>query len=178
MAAKSKRSAAPRRKPAERRKQTPVSAGQSVGKLCDRAAVTVPASTTIIDAAKRMRDQHVGALIVVDGRKADRPLGIVTDRDVVVGVVAFDLDCSVFTVGDMMSPTLATLRDTDRVEDAISLMRSKGVRRLPVIGASGRLAGIVALDDLLEHLAGQLCRVVEAVRREQAREARTRKRVF
>ncbi len=160
------------------RKPTAIRAVRGVGRLCDRAPVTVSASTTIVSAAKLMRDRHVGTLIVVAAGKARRPLGIVTDRDLVVGILAFDLDGMVFTVGDVMSRSLATLRETDGVEDAINRMRSKGVRRLPVVRATGGLVGIVALDDLLEHLAAQLTDVVVAIRHERQREARTRKRVF
>lgn len=160
------------------RKKAAIRGVRSVGTLCDRAPVTVPASTTIVSAAKLMRDRHVGTLIVVSSGKSRRPLGIVTDRDLVVGVLAFDLDGTVFTVGDVMSRSLATLRETDGVEDAINRMRSKGVRRLPVVRATGGLLGIVALDDLLEHLAAQLNHVVEAIGQERQREVRTRKRAF
>ncbi len=168
--------AARKSRPVRKRAASP--GARSVGRLCDRAPVTVPASITIVSAAKLMRDRHVGTLIVVDPGKARRPRGIVTDRDLVVGILAFDLDGTVFTVGDVMSRSLATLRETDSVEDAISRMRRRGVRRLPVVRANGGLAGIVALDDLLEHLAAQLTRVVEAIGYERQREVRTRKRAF
>lgn len=166
------------RNPRVVRKLAAIRAVRTVGRLCDRAPVTVPASTTIVSAAKLMRDRHVGTLIVVDAGKTRRPRGIVTDRDLVVGVLAFDLDGTVFTVGDVMSRSLATLRETDGVEDAIKRMRSKGVRRLPVVRATGGLVGIVALDDLLGHLAAQLTHVVEAIGQERQREVRTRKRAF
>lgn len=149
----------------------------SVGKLCKRAPITIDVSTTVADAARLMRDQHVGALVAVDAKRGGKPVGILTDRDLVVGVIALDLDCDLFTVGDVMSPAMTTLNSTDGVDDAIALMRRQGIRRIPVIAPSGALAGVVALDDLLEYLSAELAGVVAAIKREQQRETRTRKHV-
>jgi CBS domain-containing protein len=122
-----------------------------------------------------MREQHVGSLVVVDETGKGRvPVGILTDRDIVVAVVAREVDPRALTAGDVMSNDLATVRPTDSAVDALQLMRRRGVRRVPVVAENGTLAGIVTIDDLLAAVAEQLADVVRAISAEQARETRAR----
>lgn len=104
----------------------------------------LPASASLVDAAKVMRDEDIGPVIVVEN---DRVVGIVTDRDIVVRAVAEDRSPSATTVGDVASRDLTTVSPGDAVEDAVRLMREGAVRRLPVV-EGGKPVGIVALGDL------------------------------
>jgi CBS domain-containing protein len=136
---------------------------------------TVGRVTPLTDAARLMREQHVGSLVVVDETGKGRvPVGILTDRDIVVAVVAREVDPRALTAGDVMSNDLATVRPTSSAVDALQLMRRRGVRRVPVVAENGTLAGIVTIDDLLAAVAEQLADVVRAISAEQARETRTR----
>jgi CBS domain-containing protein len=102
-------------------------------------------------------------------------VGIVTDRDAVVEVMATGLDPNTITVGDIMVQDLVTARESEGVLETMQIMRYKGVRRLPIVGKSGELIGIVSIDDLLEVLAEELSELAKIIAREQARETTTRR---
>ncbi|HEX2830475.1 MAG TPA: CBS domain-containing protein [Burkholderiales bacterium] len=148
-----------------------------IGELCERDVVVTGPETIVADAAKLMRTRHVGCVVVVDRREAGLPLpqGIVTDRDLVVEIMALGLDASVMAVGDIMSQELVTVHADADPHQAMRLMRAKGLRRLPVVTANGGLIGLVAFDDLLEFVTGELSDLTRAVGREQAREAAARR---
>ena len=148
----------------------------SIGELCNRDVAFAMRETTIAAAAKLMRHYHVGSLVVVDEKAGRRmPVGIITDRDIVVEVVATGLDAGTITVGDIMVHEIVTAPESMGVMETIQLMRVKGVRRLPVVDAGGGLAGIVTVDDLLDVLAEELSELARIVVREQVREAQLRK---
>jgi signal-transduction protein with cAMP-binding, CBS, and nucleotidyltransferase domain len=133
--------------------------------LATQQVVTVQHNTTLAQCAQIMRNQHVGSLIVVqDAEDRDMPIGIVTDRDIVIGAVAVGLDPSTLTASDVMTTPIATVRETDDILDALAVMRERGVRRLAVVGANGALAGIIAVDNLLAVLAEQLDAVVGVIK--------------
>jgi CBS domain-containing protein len=147
----------------------------AIGEICNREVVIVQRDTTIQEAAKLMRSHHVGALVVVKEVAGKRhPVGLVTDRDLVIEVLAPELDASVITVGDIMLPTPAPVPETTGVFEAIQFMRDKAVRRLPVVDGQGALIGIVALDDLLSLLADELSELSTLVTREQKKEMDSR----
>jgi CBS domain-containing protein len=147
----------------------------TVRDLATHDVVTVQPHTTLAECAAIMRTQHVGSVIVVDDKgRRDHPVGIVTDRDIVIETVAVELDPKTLTAGDVMATPLATVRDGDDILDALARMRERGVRRLPVVDEAGALAGIVAVDNLLEAMAEQLDAIVRVVKAEQARETATR----
>lgn len=147
----------------------------NVGEICSRVVVVAQSSTPVQQAAKLMRDHHVGALVVTEGAaEARRPTGIVTDRDMVVGVVAADVDYRALAVGDIMSERPASIRETAGVFEATAQMRSGGVRRLIVVDETGRLLGIVAMDDLIPVLAEELSALALAIRVAQRRETQRR----
>jgi CBS domain-containing protein len=147
----------------------------AIGEICNREVVIVQRDTTIQEAAKLMRSHHVGALVVVKEVAGKRhPVGLVTDRDLVIEVLAPELDASVITVGDIMLPKPVTVPETTGVFEAIQFMRDKAVRRLPVVDGQGALIGIVALDDLLSLLADELSELSTLVTREQKREMDSR----
>jgi CBS domain-containing protein len=147
----------------------------SIGDICVRDVVYTGRDTTVQAAAKMMRHYHVGSLVVVDYFDGKRvPVGIVTDRDIVVEVTAIDLDAKVITVGDIMAAELVTASEGQGILETIEVMRFKGVRRLPVVDTDNRLVGIVAIDDMLESLAEELSDLTRIVSREHAREMQSR----
>jgi CBS domain-containing protein len=148
----------------------------TVGQVCNRIVVFAYRDTPLPEAAKLMRENHIGSLVIVDEAAVGRvPVGILTDRDIAVAVVAQALDPRTLTAGEVMTGEPVTANEQDDVLDTLQRMRRRGVRRLPVVAANGTLAGIVTLDDLLELVAEQLGDIVQAITAEQSREARTRK---
>ncbi len=148
----------------------------NAGEICSRTVVVAESSTPVQQAAKLMRDHHIGALVVTEGDAgARRPIGIVTDRDMVVEVVAANVDYRMLTVGEIMSERPATLKETAGLFEIIAQMRNGGVRRLVVADANEHLLGIVAMDDLIPVLAEELSALAQAIRVEQRREAHTRR---
>jgi CBS domain-containing protein len=122
-----------------------------------------------------MRKHHVGDLIVVDGADGEAiPAGIVTDRDIVVSIVALGLDPGSLQVGDIMSDDLLTCREDDDVYQTIEHMRVRGIRRVPVVNRNGGLVGIVSADDLLEFLAEEMGDLSRISGSQQAHEKRAR----
>ena len=148
-----------------------------IGELCERDVVVGTPEMTVADAAKLMRQQHVGCIVIVEKRSGGlgTPKGIVTDRDIVVEITATGLDPAVMTVSDIMPNELVTIRADDGPLEAMRLMRVKGVRRLPVVTQNGHLIGLVAFDDLLEVVTQELWDLTRTVGREQAREASARR---
>lgn len=148
----------------------------TVGQICNRVVVFAFRNTPLPDAAKLMRENHIGSVVIVDESARGRiPVGMLTDRDIAIAVVAQGLDPSTLTAGEVMSGELVTANEQDDMLDTLQRMRRRGVRRVPVLTAAGTLAGIVTLDDLLELVAEQLGDVVKAIATEQSREARARK---
>jgi CBS domain-containing protein len=122
-----------------------------------------------------MRQEHVGDLIVVETRgSATVPVGILTDRDIVVGVIAKRIAPDAVTVGDTMTRNLLTIREDASLEFALREMRRCGVRRAPVVRANGDLVGVIAIDDVIQHLAVQMSRLADLIRLEQEAELRAR----
>ncbi len=147
----------------------------SVGQYCNRQVVTTERTTEIREIARMMRHHHVGTVVVVERRgDGDYPVGIVTDRDLVVEVLAQNLSPEVVTVGDVMSSKLLTAREEDNFWRTLDHMSAKGVRRLPVVNEKGALLGILTVDDVLTALAVGLSDVSRLVQREIAKEVRQR----
>ena len=146
-----------------------------VGEICNRNVIILQRDDTILKAAKLMRQHHVGDIVVVEKRGAVRvPVGIVTDRDLVVEIMATELDQTVITVGDIMVQELATVKESTGVFETIQYMRSKAVRRLPIVDENGALVGILALDDLLELLSEELLAITKLVRNQREKETKRR----
>jgi CBS domain-containing protein len=147
-----------------------------IREICSRVVVVVEPHTDLREAARLMRDHHVGALVVIDKKEGvTRPVGIVTDRDIVVAVVAADhVEPESLAVRDLMAGELALAREDDGVFEAVDRMQDSGARRLPVVDDDGRLIGILSLDDVLRMLASELTALSLASQRSMTREARTR----
>jgi len=144
----------------------------TAGDICNRNVVVAPKTEMVVDAAKRMRMAHVGDIIVVEARQGRHvPVGIVTDRDIVVSLVAGDADhLSYLSLDDMMSDDLVTAKEQDSIEASLLRMRERGVRRLPVVDTAGTLVGILTLDDLWRHFAQQQGLLVELMANEEHHE--------
>lgn len=143
----------------------------TVSTICNRDVVVIQKHATILEAAQVMREFHVGDLIVVEERAGKRiPVGIVTDRDIVLEVIAEEVDMSDVDVGDIMSEDLVTAEEKDDLIDTIKLMRAKGIRRVPVVDDANALVGILAVDDLIELFAEQIGDLSKIIVREQTRE--------
>lgn len=148
----------------------------NTGEICTRSVTIALRRTSLNGAARLMRENHVGCLVVVDEADGLRVVvGVLTDRDIVTAVLAADLDPGILCVGDVMSTDLVTAREEDSLIDLMHIMRRKGVRRVPVVGAQNELIGIAAIDDVLDILAQELNLLVAAIAREGARERLTRK---
>ena len=148
----------------------------TIGTICTRETVTAKKDDTIVTVAQLMRRHHVGDIVIVkEGEAENVPIGIVTDRDLVVEVLAQELSPDAVTVGDIMSYELVTAHDSDGIWSTLQKMRIKGVRRMPVVNQRGGLVGIVSLDDVLGLLSEELSGLTKIVGREQERERTTRK---
>jgi CBS domain-containing protein len=148
----------------------------TVGGLCNRNVVAAPRGEAIVDAAKRMRMFHVGDVVVVENRGGKRvPVGILTDRDIVLSVVASDPShISSLLVSDAMSSELVTAREDMCFADALKLMQERGVRRLPVVDGEGTLVGILTLDDVMQFFADEMTGIMNVMARERKLEERFR----
>jgi CBS domain-containing protein len=144
--------------------------------ICTLDATSCGRDTSILEAARLMRQHHTGNLIVVDDPKGDRaPAGIVTDRDIVISVLANELDPAKTSVSQVMSTKLVIAGGAEEVTEAVERMRLHGVRRLPVVDHDGSLLGIITLDDILTLHAEDAARLAGIVSKEQTRERRTKR---
>jgi CBS domain-containing protein len=131
-----------------------------LGKICTKPVVTASAQMTVEQAARAMRSRNVGALVVVN---AGRPVGMLTDRDVAVEVVAKGMDPDAVRVGDVMHKKPVTIREDLGIFDAAKVFARTGVRRLPVVTKAGVLVGVIAVDDLIMLLGNELGHVAGAL---------------
>ncbi len=146
----------------------------NIGEICSRVVLIARRETSVSEAARLMRQHHVGALVVIDEADGAQPVGIVTDRDMVVEVLAEGVGPQTLTVGDIMSDDIVNVGAQDGVFETIGLMQGKGVRRVVVTDDAGHLIGIVSLDDLLEVLAEELIGLAKTIAGEQRRERKSR----
>ncbi len=146
-----------------------------VGEVCNREVVVIDRSATLLEAARLMRSQHVGDLVVVDEQDGNRiPVGILTDRDMVIALIAEEVPLNSVSVGDVMSFELVIARESDGWFETVERMRDRGIRRLPVVAENGSLVGILTVDDMLDLLAEQLSALVRLVASERRHEEQRR----
>ena len=129
----------------------------SVGRICVRDVNLASPDETVQVAARRMAEQRVGTLVVLDAAK--QPVGLLTDRDLVVRVLAVGADPGAATVADIMTREPKTIAEDSPIESALALMRAGAFRRLPVVDHDGRLVGILSLDDILALLAEEFAHI-------------------
>jgi len=136
----------------------------NVGQICSRDVDLVELDESARDAARRMLERQVGTLVVLD--KSERPAGIVTDRDLALRVIAAGKAAEATPVGDIVSAPVRSIVEGASLDDAIAMFRDGACRRLPVVDATGRMVGIVSLDDVLETFAEELRRIACLLERE------------
>jgi CBS domain-containing protein len=144
--------------------------------FCSRTVAVIEPDATLREAALLMRDAHVGALVVTERKGGvTRPVGVLTDRDIVVAVVAVPgARPEGIRVADAMSTELALAQEDDGIFEAVARMSERAVRRLPVVAADGSLKGIVTLDDVLRVISTELAQLAEALRWGRMREREKR----
>jgi len=140
--------------------------------------ITVRPEEDLATAARLMREKHIGYLVVVEPTPQEGgfvPIGVLTDRDIVVSVVAPEIDPRTIRVGDAMTAKPVTVMAEDSVTDTLEQMKRIGVRRLPVVGDYGNLQGVVSLDDILAIMARDLGNLAGAINREISVETAVRR---
>ncbi len=143
----------------------------TIGLICNRDTVVARPDTSIHAVARLMREHHVGSVVIVkNSPEGVVPVGLLTDRDLVIEVLATNLDPQSVTVGDIMSHELVTAHENDGIWITLKRMRSQGIRRMPVVNAHGGLVGLLGVDDIMELLAGELTDLVKLTVREKERE--------
>jgi CBS domain-containing protein len=132
--------------------------------------------TTVLEAAHLMRKKHTGDLVVVeDDEERQEPLGVITDRDIVVEVLAKGLDPATTLVGSVIRTPVVIAQEDEDSAQTLERMRVHGVRRMPVVGSRGKLVGIVTVDDMLNRLALEATSLTEILSCEQRQEERGRR---
>lgn len=139
----------------------------TAGRICTRVLATASPDESIRKAARRMAEYDVGALVVLKEDRATRAVGVVTDRDIVLRCVAEQLDPEKTTVSEIMTTPVFTVRDETPLNEAIAKMAAAGTRRLVVTAEGDRVAGILTLDDILDHLAHQSRAIGKLLQKQQ-----------
>ncbi|MGD8515124.1 MAG: CBS domain-containing protein [Granulosicoccaceae bacterium] len=147
----------------------------SAGEYCNREVIVVDKAESVREAIRLMRSNHVGDVVVVEQQgNLTVPLGILTDRDIVIEILAEEVALDTVTIGDVMSYELVTVGEDTMLMDAIKLMRSKGVRRLPVVDQQGGLVGLLTVDDVLDLIVEQMSDLVALVSNQISKEQKLR----
>lgn len=147
----------------------------AIGEICSREVVIAERSASTWEIAELMRRHHVGDVVIVETTAGGRrPIGIVTDRDIVLEVVAPGLSADTLTAGDLIDEEVCVVTESEGVFETLRYMRGRGVRRMPVVDVQGHLLGIVTVDDLMELLAEEMSEMARliAVERRHERERR------
>ncbi|KTD41322.1 CBS domain-containing protein [Legionella parisiensis] len=146
-----------------------------VGEYCNRNVVVINGNESVKNAAELMRSYHVGDLILLEEQENKKvPIGIVTDRDLVIEVMAAGVKPDSLLVRDILTEPFTCIFENDSLFDALDMMHSKKIRRLPVVDNENSLIGIITLDDFIEILAETMVNVVDVVKLQQKKEARQR----
>lgn len=146
-----------------------------VGEYCKRAVVSISSRVDVFEAAKLMRQEHVGFLVVYKAEDEwRRPVGVLTDRDLVLAVMARDVNPHSVTVEDVMTRQPLVAAENDELNDLLHAMRLAGIRRVPVVDERGALLGIIAIDDVIDVITGLMCDIACSIRSEQRQEWRAR----
>jgi CBS domain-containing protein len=136
----------------------------SVGKICRRNVVMATPEENVRDAARRMAEHNVGTLVIVDMQF--RPVGILTDRDIVLRCVAVGKHADELCIRDVMTVPVRTVSDATSIEEALKIMKRAGFRRLPVTDRKAVVIGIVALDDIVDLIAEETAEIGALLRKE------------
>jgi len=143
-----------------------------VGDICTRNPATVSTSATLAEAARLMKDRHIGAVIVTKA-PLDRPVatGIITDRDIARAQLDRRSDLASLSAEEVMTRNPLEINEEDSLDKAIEKLRARGVRRAPVVSSTGALVGVVSTDDLFAHVARELMHLARLVTLQPRQEA-------
>jgi len=143
----------------------------TAGEYCNREVVITGQDVSVTEAAMLMKQHHVGDLVVVEkqGEKT-LPIGIITDRDIVIEVIAKKADPDALIIKDIMSTGLVTVEEKQALLDTLTLMQNQGVRRIIVVDAQGSLQGLLSADDAIELIAEAINNLTKLVKREISHE--------
>lgn len=135
----------------------------NITEIASMNPISIAPDASAREAAITMRDTHVGCVIVATGSDDDRltPVGVVTDRDLAIMLIAMNADPDEVTVQDIMSSDPLILSQGDAVEDAIEMMNSHAVRRAPIVDAKGFLIGVVSIEDLVSVISDHLQKLAD-----------------
>lgn len=142
--------------------------------LCDGKKISVQKGTSLQKAAAVMQDKHIGSVVVVDPKAHDKPIGILTDRDIVLKAAAKDASMSKTLVEEIMSTHLVKIAHDAGLNDAIKLMQDKAVRRILVVDREDRLCGVLSSDDLIQLVGQELNRIGDLYQRQARNEEKVR----
>jgi CBS domain-containing protein len=145
----------------------------SLKSFTHRPVATIELSGTVTEAARRMCQQGVGALVIVDAGNG-LPVGVFTDRDI-VAMIADGKNPQEATVAQFAHAPLHVIASHESVDDALARMRQHGVRRLPIVDEHGKLCGLVSLDDLLVLLGNEMADVAATITGEIDQESMVRR---
>jgi CBS domain-containing protein len=147
-----------------------------ISECCSVEVVCCEPDTPVQEVAEMMRKEHVGDVVVVEMRDGKPvPTGIVTDRDIILEIVALKLDISAFTAGDIMNSPLISMHEDEGVFETLRTMRNHRIRRVPVVKEDGTLSGIVSSDDIINLLTNELSMMADTLVDQPAREAYIRR---
>lgn len=140
-----------------------------------RDVVTISPSEDLVAAAKLMHKQHIGFLVVVDKHSGNRhPLGVLTDRDILIKSVAKELNPHDVKVSEAMTPRPLFTTEEEDLENLLARMHAAGVRRAPVVDSTGQLLGLVSFDDLLQIISGMMSDMAGSAKQQRSTEAKLR----
>ncbi len=147
----------------------------TIGEYCNREVTITEQDTSVIEAAILMRRHHVGDLVVVDKLEEKTvPIGIVTDRDLVIEVLAQNIEPDSLSIKDIMSTDLVTVNENETLLSVLDIMQEKRVRRILVVNEHGDLQGLLSADDAIGLIAEAMNNLTKLVKREIAREQNQR----
>lgn len=139
----------------------------NAGNFCARNVDTATPDETVLVAARRMNDRNVGSLVIVNDH--NRPIGIVTDRDLTIRVLAKSLDPARTFLVDIMTEDPKVATQPASLTECVGIMRNGPFRRLPIVDDAGELFGVLTLDDVLENLSDGFYQAAGLIRREGPR---------
>lgn len=147
----------------------------SIGEYCNREVIVAHRQRSIFEISQLMRRHHVGDVVIVDEQGGGNvPVGIITDRDIVLEMIAAQVPLESCVAGDIMSYELVMARENEGLWEVLQRMRARGVRRIPVVDDRNLLVGLITADDLLELISEEMADLVRVVAKEQKRERETR----
>jgi CBS domain-containing protein len=147
-------------------------------KIGKRKVATVYRHMNVGEAARIMRDSHLGDVIVIERRGGKiMPVGILTDRDIVMSTTALGISPFDFRVDDVMTRTLVTAPSDSTLNHIIALMKDHGIKRIPLLNEAGELDAVVAIEDVIRFLSTELYELSQVYERQQNLERERRRQV-